>query len=53
MVSKICQRVIEVRLARSRERAIKAAKRRFARLEHVRDWHLHADQFEVERLPTV
>jgi 1,2-phenylacetyl-CoA epoxidase PaaB subunit len=46
-----CQRMILVRSARSRERAIEAAKKRFMRLEHVRDWHIRAAAIEVEAIP--
>lgn len=42
-----CQRAIIIRSARSRERAIEAAKKRFARLEGIRDWHDHARFIEV------
>ena len=42
-----CQRAIIIRSARSRERAIEAAKKRFARLEDIRDWHDHAKFIEV------
>jgi hypothetical protein len=43
-----CQRSIDIRLAKTRERAIEAAKKRFARLEHISDWRLHASIIEVE-----
>jgi hypothetical protein len=46
-VVRACQRSIIIRSARSRERAIEAAKRRFARLERVRDWRDHAKIIEV------
>jgi hypothetical protein len=42
-----CQRAIIIRAARSRERAIEAAKKRFARLEGIRDWRDHAKMIEV------
>jgi hypothetical protein len=42
-----CQRTIIIRSARSRERAIEAAKKRFARLEGIRDWRTHAKIIEV------
>jgi hypothetical protein len=45
---KICQRAIEIRLAHSRERAIKAAQLRSARVEGIPDWTFHADLLEVE-----
>ena len=37
-----CQRSIVIRSARSPERAVEAAKKRFARLEGIRDWKIHA-----------
>ena len=43
-----CQRMILIRSARNRERAIAAAKKRFARLEGVRDWRIHAQIVEVD-----
>jgi hypothetical protein len=46
-VVRACQRAIIIRSARSRERAIEAAKKRFARLERVRDWRDHAKIIEV------
>ena len=45
---KCCQRAIVIRAAHTRERAIEAAKKRFARLEGVRDWKLHAAFIEIE-----
>jgi hypothetical protein len=45
-----CQRAIIIRSARSRERAIEAAKKRFARLEGVRDWRAHAKIIEVSMI---
>ena len=42
-----CQRV---RTARSPERAVEAAKKRFARLEHICDWNIHASRIELEVL---
>ena len=41
------QRSILIRSARSPERAVEAAKRRFARLEGIRDWHIHAARIEL------
>jgi len=41
------QRTIIIRSARSRERAVEAAKKRFARLEGIRDWRTHAKIIEV------
>jgi hypothetical protein len=37
-----CQRVITIRSARTRERAVEATKKRFARLEGIRNWKIHA-----------
>jgi hypothetical protein len=48
---KVCQRSVEIRTARSLDRAVEAAKKRFARLENVGEWRLHARLFEVEPLP--
>jgi hypothetical protein len=47
---KVCQRSVEIRTARTLDRAIEAAKKRFARLEHIGEWRLHARLFEVEAL---
>ena len=47
---KVCQRSVEIRTARSLDRAVEAAKKRFARLERVGEWRLHARLFEVEPL---
>ncbi len=43
-----CQRSIIVQSARTPERAIEAAKKRFARLEGIRDWKIHAALIEIE-----
>ena len=43
-----CQRSIVIRNARTPERAIEAAKKRFARLEGIRYWTIHAGLFEIE-----
>jgi hypothetical protein len=43
-----CQRSVEIRSAKTRDRAIEAAKRRFARQEGIRDWRIHASALEVE-----
>lgn len=43
-----CQRTIEIRAAKSKDRAIAAAKRRFARSEGVAHWHIRANSFAVE-----
>jgi hypothetical protein len=42
------QRSIIIRSARTPERAIEAAKKRFARLEGIRDWKIHAALIEIE-----
>ncbi|HTW87010.1 MAG TPA: hypothetical protein VMD75_03285 [Candidatus Binataceae bacterium] len=43
-----CQRSVLIRSARSRERALKAAKKRFARLEGIPHWKIHASFIEIE-----
>ena len=45
-----CQRSIVVRGARSPERAVEAAKKRFARLEGICNWNIHAGRIEVEMI---
>jgi hypothetical protein len=45
-----CQGTFKIRAARSRDRAILAAEKRFARLKGIREWHTHADKFEVKAL---
>jgi hypothetical protein len=45
-----CQRAIIIRSARSRERAGEGAKKRFARLEGIRDWRDHAKIIEVSTI---
>jgi hypothetical protein len=45
-----CQRLIIIRSARSPERAVEAAKKRFARLEGIRDWKIHAALIEIEAI---
>jgi hypothetical protein len=42
------QRAIPIRLAKDRDRAIRAAQRRFEKAEHISNWRLHAQSFEVE-----
>jgi hypothetical protein len=44
----VLQGTIDVRRSRSPERAMRAAKRRFARARNVSDWTLHADAIEPE-----
>jgi hypothetical protein len=43
-----CQRSIIIRSARTPGRAVEAAKKRFARLEGIRDWKIHAALIEIE-----
>ena len=43
-----CQRSIVIRVARSPERAVEAAKKRFARREGICNWNIHADRIELE-----
>jgi len=45
-----CQRTIVIPSAPSREAAIEAAKQRFAELEGIRDWHIHASFIEAALL---
>lgn len=44
---KVVQRVLEVRDCQNADEAISAAQRRFAELERVPSWTLHADCAEV------
>ena len=43
-----CQRSIVIRSAPDAERAVEAAKQRFAELEGIREWKIHAALIEVE-----
>ena len=43
-----CQRSIIIRSARTPERAIEGSKKRFARLEGISDWKIHAALIEIE-----
>jgi hypothetical protein len=43
-----CQRSIVIHSARTPERAVEAAKKRFARLEGIRNWKIHAGLIEME-----
>jgi hypothetical protein len=43
-----CQRLVIIRSARTSERAIEAAKQRFARLEGISNWKIHAALIEIE-----
>ena len=45
---KYLQQSIVIRRAKSAERAVEAAKRRYERRCRVADWRLHADGFEME-----
>jgi hypothetical protein len=47
-----CQRSIIIRSARTPERAVEAAKKRFARLEGICDWKIHAALIEMEPMAT-
>jgi hypothetical protein len=49
----MCQRSIDIRLASSPGRAAEVAKQRFACLENVPDWLLHADYVEVDGLSAI
>jgi hypothetical protein len=42
--------LITIRSARSPERAVEAAKKRFARLEGILDWKIHAGLIEMEAI---
>lgn len=44
---KCLQQTIEIHRARSMDRAVQAAERRYARFHLVPDWKLYADTFEV------
>ncbi|HTJ65190.1 MAG TPA: hypothetical protein VL899_15430 [Alphaproteobacteria bacterium] len=46
-----CQETIEIRVAKSKERAVKAAKHRFARRQAIPTWTGHAHMIEVEEIP--
>ena len=45
-----CQGVVDIRRAKDRDRALEAAKRRFARSEKVGHWSHHAGSFEIEEI---
>ena len=47
-----CQRMITIRSARTPERAVEAAKKRFARLEGIRNWKIHAALIAIEPIET-
>lgn len=42
------QRSVMVRVAKSIDRAVRAAEHRYERLYHLSDWTLHADGLELE-----
>ena len=44
------QRAIDIHSAKSRDRAIQAAKKRFARREGITDWQIRASIIEVEEI---
>lgn len=44
------QRAIDIHRAKSRDRAIQAAKKRFARREGIADWQIRASIIEVEEI---
>jgi hypothetical protein len=45
-----CQGVIDIRRAKTKERALEAAKRRFARKEKIGHWSHHAASVELEEI---
>ena len=45
---KCVQETITIERAKSIDRAVEAAKRRFERHRHVVDWQLHSDGFDVK-----
>ena len=47
-----CQRMITIRSARTPERAVEAAKKRFARLEGIRNWKIRAALIAIESIET-
>jgi hypothetical protein len=47
-----CQETIEIRSAKSRDRAVQAAKHRFARRQAVPHWDIRAHLIEVEEIST-
>ena len=44
------QRTIDIRSAKSSDRAIQAAQLRYGRLSHGCDWKLRADEFRLEAI---
>ena len=47
------QAIIEIRSARTCDRAIAAARFRFARVRRIDCWDTHADSFEIDPRPEV
>ena len=45
---KVARGTVDIHAARDLDRAIEAAKIRFARASRIADWRLRADHFEVE-----
>jgi hypothetical protein len=45
---KCVQEIVTIERAKSIDRAVEAAKRRFERRRHVVDWQLHSDGFDVK-----
>ena len=43
-----CQRSVVICTARNPERAVEAAKKRFARIEGICNWNIHAGRIELE-----
>jgi hypothetical protein len=46
----VCQRTIDIRRARTPDRAVEAAKWHFERREQVPQWFLHADYIVVDAI---
>jgi hypothetical protein len=44
------QRTIEIRRAKTYDRAIRAAKQRFKRVTKMYDWKVRADRLEIEKV---
>jgi len=45
---KCIEGIVDIHRARSRDRAIQAAKHRFERMKRIPQWDLYADAFEVD-----
>jgi len=45
-----CQGIVEIHAAKTKDRAIQAAKHRFARTQAVTDWTNRARSFEAEEI---